>query len=128
MGEEAANNSFKFASELERVFSSTEFSRSPVMRRLLRFLIDQTLAGKGEQLKAYSVAVDGLGRAPDFHAKSDSYPRVQVGRLRRLLAGYYERYGLVNGQGLFIPNGAYLRFLLPISPTTDPPPPPTLEI
>src|SRR3546814_2929692 len=105
MGEEAANNSFKFASELERVFSSTEFSRSPVMRRLLRFLIDQTLAGKGEQLKAYSVAVDGLGRDPDFDAQSDSYPRVQVGRLRRMLDAYYERYGLVNGERLVIPNG-----------------------
>src|SRR3546814_16463801 len=91
MGEEAANNSFKFASELERVFSSTEFSRSPVMRRLLRFLIDQTLAGKGEQLTAYSVAVDGLGRDPAFVAQSARYPRVHVGRLRRLLDASYER-------------------------------------
>src|SRR3546814_12308628 len=128
MGEEAANNSFKFASELERVFSSTEFSRSPVMRRLLRFLIDQTLAGKGEQLKAYSVAVDGLGRDPDFDAQSDSYPRVQVGRLRRMLAAYYERSGLVHGARLVITNGAYRVFLMPLYRNPEPPSTPASDL
>src|SRR3546814_18756877 len=98
------------------------------MRRLLRFLIDQTLAGKGEQLKAYSVAVDGLGRDPDFDAQSDSYPRVQVGRLRRMLDAYYERYGLVNGERLVIPNGAYSVFLMPIYSNQERPSTPAMEI
>ncbi|MBK5265199.1 MAG: hypothetical protein JJE34_08215, partial [Alphaproteobacteria bacterium] len=114
MGEETVNNQFKFAAEMERIFASAEFSRSPVMRRLLRFLIDQTVAGKGGQLKAYSVAVDGLGRDPDFDAQSDSYPRVQVGRLRRMLDIYYSRNGLTNDERLVIPNGAYRVFLHPV--------------
>ncbi|MCF8709910.1 tetratricopeptide repeat protein [Rhizorhapis sp. SPR117] len=113
MGEESVYNRFKFAAEMERVFASPEFSRSPVMRRLLRFLIDQTVAGKGGQLKAYSVAVDGLGRDPDFDAQSDSYPRVQVGRLRRMLDTYYNRNGLTNDERLVIPSGAYRVFLHP---------------
>lgn len=114
MGEESATSQFRFASELERVFASAEFARSPVMRRLLRFLVDQTLAGKGDQLKAYSVAVDGLGRDPDFDAQTDSYPRVQVGRLRRMLDAYYARSGIVSGERLVIPNGAYRVFLHPV--------------
>lgn len=114
MGEESATSHFKFAAELERIFASPEFTRSPVMRRLLRFLVDQTLAGRGDQLKAYSVAVDGLGRDPDFDAQTDSYPRVQVGRLRRMLDAYYARSGTGTGERLVIPNGAYRVFLLPV--------------
>lgn len=75
--------------ELEAILDSPEFQRAPVMRRLLSFLVRTTLAGRGEDLKAYSVAVDGLGRAPDFDAQSDSYPRVQVARLRKMLEIYY---------------------------------------
>lgn len=124
MGEESAVNQFKFASELERIFSSVEFARSPVMRKLLRFLIDETLAGRGDQLKAYSVAVDGLGRDPDFDAQTDSYPRVQVGRLRRMLEAYYARCGTINGERLVIPNGAYRVFLHPIYRMHERPPVP----
>lgn len=114
MGEESTTNRFRFASEMERIFESEEFSRSPVMRRLLRFLVDQTLAGYGEQLKAYGVAVDGLGRDPDFDAQTDSYPRVQVGRLRRMLDAYYTRAGFNYGYRLVIPNGAYRVHLLEV--------------
>lgn len=112
MGEESATNRFRFASEMDRIFESEEFSRSPVMRRLLRFLVNQTLAGNGDHLKAYSVAVDGLGRDADFDAQTDSYPRVQVGRLRRMLDAYYARAGFPNGQRLVIPNGAYRVYLV----------------
>jgi hypothetical protein len=131
MGEESTTNRFRFASEMERIFESEEFSRSPVMRRLLRFLVNQTLAGNGEQLKAYGVAVDGLGRDPDFDAQTDSYPRVQVGRLRRMLDAYYTRAGFGYGYRLTIPNGAYRVHLLEVpawpkdhqQPVEKPPPP-----
>ena len=119
MGEESAANRFRFASEMDRIFESEEFSRSPVMRRLLRFLIDQTLLGKGDQLKAYSVAVDGLGRDPDFDAQTDSYPRVQIGRLRRMLDAHYARNGFPSGERLIIPNGAYRVYLHPVYPRAE---------
>ncbi|MBB5684243.1 tetratricopeptide repeat protein [Sphingobium boeckii] len=77
--------------EVETISATPEFERAPVMRRLLVFLVRTTLAGGGDDLKAYSVAVDGLGRDADFDSQSDSYPRVQVGRLRKMLDGYYEQ-------------------------------------
>jgi hypothetical protein len=79
--------------ELEAICLSPTFARSPVMLRLLRYLVDQSLAGAGHRLKSYSVAVEGLGRDSDFDAMSDSYPRVQAGRLRRLLELHYHRLG-----------------------------------
>jgi hypothetical protein len=80
--------------ELQAIEASPAFARAPVMRRLLRFLVDESCAGRGSNLKSYSVAVDGLGKPEDFDAQHDSYPRVQVGRLRKMLDAHYaERRG-----------------------------------
>ena len=103
--------------ECDRLSASEGFSRAPVMRRLLQYLVAETLAGRGASLKAYTVAVEGLARAPDFDAQADSYPRVQVGRLRRLIDSFYDRFPPQPGQmRLTIPNGAYEVVLIPNVP------------
>ncbi len=94
--------------ELRRIFVAPQFNHSPVMRRLLSFLVDQTLAGNGPRLKAYTIAVDALGRDADFDARIDSYPRVQVGRLRKLLDEFYTDYPSNTGLRIHIPKGAYI--------------------
>jgi len=93
--------------EVRRIAAAPDFARAPVMRRLLDFLVGETLAGRGELLKAYAVAVDGLGRPADFDAQADSYPRVQVGRLRRMLDAFYARDPNAGGIRLSIPQGRY---------------------
>jgi len=100
--------------EMESVLASSEFARAPIMKRLLIFLVSETAAGRGDQLKAYSVAVDGLGRAPDYDARADSYPRVQVGRLRRMLDSHYATTIPAAGHRLTIPNGRYRVALQPL--------------
>lgn len=93
--------------EAEQIAATPEFVRAPMMQRLLNFLVAETLAGRGDQLKAYSVAVDGLGRPADFDARGDSYPRVQVGRLRKLIDRHYARDPRADGLRLHIPQGGY---------------------
>lgn len=100
--------------ELRSVIASPDFARAPIMKRLLSFLVDETAAGRGDQLKAYSVAVDGLGRAPDYDARADSYPRVQVGRLRRMLDSYYGSTPPSGRMRLAIPSGRYRVTLQPM--------------
>lgn len=94
-------------SEIERICNSAAFQRAPVMRRLLKFLAAETLAGRGGDLKAYGIAVDGLGKGPDFDPQADSYPRVQVGRLRRMIESFYQEEGSQDALRLSIPNGSY---------------------
>lgn len=113
--------------ELARIASAPDFARAPVMRRLLEFLVRETLAGRGESLKAYSVAVDGLGRPEDFDAQSDSYPRVQVGRLRRMLDAYYAREGAGDTLRLHIPPGQYAVFFAAEQPPEPAPAPEAAE-
>lgn len=74
--------------ELDRLLALPVFVRSPVQARLLKFLVEAA-EGDGESLNSYMVAVDGLGRAPDYDPQVDSYARVQVARLRRTLEAIY---------------------------------------
>ena len=61
------------------------------MSRLLRYLVDYKLQDDDRPLTAYGIAVDALGRDDGFDTQIDSYPRVQMGRLRRMLDHFYLR-------------------------------------
>lgn len=77
------------AAEVARILDSKLFRSSPVLAHLLAFLSAETIAGRGRDLKSYTVAVEGLGRRASFDAQADSYPRVQIARLRKALDAYY---------------------------------------
>lgn len=77
--------------ERDRLLCSSEFARSPTMSKLLHFLVDHKLLEEAKPLTAYTVAVDALGRDDSFDTQIDSYPRVQIGRLRRMLDHFYLR-------------------------------------
>lgn len=91
--------------ERDRLLCSSEFARSPTMSKLLRFLVDHKLLEGGKPLTAYAVAVDALGRDDSFDTQIDSYPRVQIGRLRRMLDHFYLREKSENR--LYIPYQHY---------------------
>jgi hypothetical protein len=60
------NNGQAIRDELERVLSSGDFARSERVSRFLRFLVEQHLAGRGGELKESLIAVELLGRKPDY--------------------------------------------------------------
>lgn len=91
--------------EMEALLRSPDFARSPVMSQLLTYLVEETIAQPDKPPKAYQIAVEGLGRSEDFDAQTDSYPRVQVGRLRKMLTAHYAASGASGG--LRIPVGNY---------------------
>lgn len=93
--------------EANDVLASAEFARAPVMSRLLRYLTEQTAAGDGERLKAYSIAIDALGRPDDFDAQHDSYVRVQMTWLRKALARHYASTTPRSGQCVYLQPGSY---------------------
>ena len=107
----------QYCLERDRLLCSTEFARSPTMSKLLRFLVEHKLSEDGQPLTAYAVAVDGLGRDDSFDTQIDSYPRVQIGRLRRMLDHFYLREKSENR--LFIPYQNYEIILGPNEAADD---------
>jgi hypothetical protein len=93
------------AAEHERLRASPLFTRSPVLSRLLQFLVEHRLNGGRSAPKAYAIATEALGRNSDFDPAVDSYPRVMVGRLRTLLDRYYAETAWVHR--LRVPQGSY---------------------
>ena len=93
------------AGELTALLDSPMFLRSPVLTRLLQYLVDHRLQGNRTSPKAYAIATEALGRSSDFDPAVDSYPRVMVGRLRNLLDRYYAETPWLHR--LRVPQGSY---------------------
>jgi TolB-like protein len=89
--------------EVERVLASKGFANAGRLSRLLRYVVDKTLAGEADQLKEYAVGVEVFDRDDKYDPRLDSIVRVEAGRLRSRLDEYY------NGEGA----GAPLRITLP---------------
>ncbi|MCZ0963484.1 hypothetical protein [Paracoccus benzoatiresistens] len=93
--------------ELARVLASSDFDASERNRRFLRHVVEETLAGRGERIKAYSIATLVFGRGEDFDAMKDSIVRIEAGRLRRALDNYYLKHGGADIR-ISIPKGSYV--------------------
>ena len=74
---------------LAKLSATRPLAGSPILQRLLSFVVEEELAGRGDRLKAYTVAVQALGRAADFDPQSDPIVRVHAWRLRRMLDAMY---------------------------------------
>jgi hypothetical protein len=59
-------------------------------------------------VKEYTIAVEALGRAPDFDSKSDSIVRVEAHHLRRRLQEYYANEAVTHKVHIVLPQGHYV--------------------
>ena len=98
----------KVKDELQRILTSPQFAASDRNRRFLAYVVEETLAGKGERIKAYSIATIVFGRDDSFDPQLDPVVRMEARRLRRSL----ERFYLVEGDGstlrISMPKGTYM--------------------
>lgn len=93
---------------LGHVLESPTFKAAPRLAAFLRFVVDATLLGQAEQIKAYTIAVAALGRPDSFDPATDSIVRVEAGRLRRALARYYDNDLTSDTVIIELPLGSYV--------------------
>jgi hypothetical protein len=111
--------------ELETVLASGIFHRAPNLANLLTYVCTKYFEGAADEIKEYNIAVEALGRSPDFDQKRDSIVRVEAHRLRKRLRAYYESEGAGHQFQIEIPPGQYTpRFvsILEHAPETAPAP------
>jgi len=92
---------------LTKIANSEEFRRSRRISDFLRFVVEETLAGRGNRLKAFTIAQEVYGRDEHFDPRTDTNVRVDAGRLRSRLASYYESAGCNDPVRIDIPKGGY---------------------
>lgn len=78
--------------EVERLLGDPGFKSPERNRRFLRFVCDEYFDGRGDALKAYTIAVDAFGRPTNFDPSTDSIVRIEAVRLRNALSQYYEAH------------------------------------
>ena len=94
--------------ELQRVVVSRDFMNSERKRRFLKFVVQETLAGRADRIKAYTIALDAFDRDPNFNPGADPVVRIEAGRLRRCLEHYYLAEGAADPIRITIPKGGYV--------------------
>ncbi len=75
--------------EVDRLQRHAQFRKSPKLAALLAYLVQESLAGRGKRLKAYTIATEALGRPEDFDPIANSIVRVEMRRLRGTLQRIY---------------------------------------
>lgn len=96
------------AQALAKINVSHAFVSSERHQRLLRYLVEQTLAGKANRLNQYAIAIDVLARDATFDPSTDSAVRVEIGRLRAKLHEYYDTEGSGDEVRITLPRGKYV--------------------
>ncbi len=92
---------------LERILRSAGFVNSPRMSRFLRFVVEETAAGRAGELKEYVVGVRVFDKAESYDPAVDPTVRVEAAKLRAKLGRYYEGEGRGELILIEIPKGGY---------------------
>ena len=93
--------------QLVRILNSGPFHQSQRRQRFLEYLVNETLAGRGERLKAYNVALEVFERPETFDPTVDPLVRIEAARLREKLREYYGTDGQDDPIHIDLPKGTY---------------------
>lgn len=93
---------------LEHVLASPAFINAGRLSRMLRFVVERTLDGQGDQLKEYLLGVEVFDRPTDYDPRLDSIVRVEARRLRAKLSEYYDAEGARDAVRIRMGKGGYL--------------------
>lgn len=94
--------------QLKRLLVSESFAGAIRSQGFLRFIVEETLAGRQDRLHGYTIGVHALGRSEDFDPQADPIVRVEAGRLRRRLERHYLTEGVDDPVLIEVPKGGYV--------------------
>jgi TolB-like protein/Tfp pilus assembly protein PilF len=107
--------------QLEKILLHPGFRASQRLKKFLRYVVEETLDGHGEELKEYAIAIDVFQKDSSFDPRADNIVRVEAGRLRSRLAAYYEKEGIDDPIKIELVKGRYApEFRTASEPGIDP--------
>lgn len=94
--------------QLEKIFSDPLFSEAGILKKFLKFIVQETYHGRSNCLKEYTIATNVLGKPANFRPQENGIVRIHAGRLRRALDLYYDTSGSNDELVIFVPKGKYV--------------------
>jgi hypothetical protein len=95
----------QLAARADRIRASGLLGRSGQLSRLFDYLVECSVLGKSP--KEIDIAIEALGRGPEFDVTQDAVVRVYVHKLRRRLEEFYSGPGSTDSQRIVIARGEY---------------------
>ena len=94
--------------QLERILNTPPLVSSPSLSRFLRYVVEETVAGRGGAIKEYTLGLNVFDRGEEFNPRLDPIVRVQARNLRSRLEKYYETQGNEDPIRIELPKGTYV--------------------
>ncbi|MDR3726506.1 MAG: hypothetical protein P4K86_05640 [Terracidiphilus sp.] len=94
--------------ELHEILASPHFCNSKRYPALLKYIVENTLAGKSDLLKERTIGVEVFDRPPTFDTNSDTVVRYTAGEVRKRLLLYYSESDRNSGIRISLPAGSYI--------------------
>ncbi|TAU83490.1 adenylate cyclase [Rhizobium leguminosarum] len=104
--------------QLKRIVTSSQFPHIGRSAAFLTYTVEETLAGRADRIKGYSIAVEVFKRSNGF-TQDDPVVRIEAGRLRRVLERYYFTAGQHDPIRIDIPKGGYVPTFAWNNPSAD---------
>jgi hypothetical protein len=96
--------------QLDRIVHSRTFRHFDRLKRLLFLLVHESLVGRADNLTEAAIAAR-LFENPSFDPQHDPIVRVQMRRLQRRLADYYDHEGVADDVLIALPDTGFLPVL-----------------
>lgn len=105
---------------LDDLLADPEFHATPRQKEFLRYVATELFEGRGEAIKAYSIAIDAFGRSKSFNPTYDPIVRIEATRLRAALARYHEGVGRHRQIRVDLAKGRYIPTFVRLAPRPAP--------
>ena len=89
-------------------WKAPQFRSAARLRDFLAYIVLETIEGRGENLKEYTIGTEVYRRPPRFNPKLDSIVRVEAVKLRARLDEYYAQWASFNRLLISVPKGGYI--------------------
>jgi hypothetical protein len=94
--------------ELQEVLTSPHFCNSKRYPALLKYIVENTLAGKSDLLKERTLGVEVFDRPATYDTNNDTVVRYTAGEVRKRLLLYYLEQGQDSAIRISLPSGSYV--------------------
>jgi hypothetical protein len=93
--------------QMNRLLQTNHFNNSRRYPALLKFIVEETLEGRGQFLKERLLGVQVFGRPADYDTASDPVVRVTIAEIRKRIAQYYHEEAHESEMRIELTPGSY---------------------